>query len=140
MAAVGVVMTVGVYGFVAIIVKLDDLGLYLQEQTGASKYHDRLRLLGAGILWFAPFLLRFLSVAGTIAMFLVGGGIITHNIEWMHHVSTAIESHLNWIPLVGGLLKALGSMTLDTIVGVLSGAVVLAIVSGIRRMLFGSEH
>lgn len=76
LSAIALVMTVGVYGLVACIVKLDDLGLYLSRKGMA---------LGRGILWAAPFLMKTLSVVGTAAMFLVGGQILVHGIPPVHH-------------------------------------------------------
>ena len=81
LVGIAVVMTVGVYGLVAGIVKLDDVGLYLSRRTGGVR---RARL-GAAILRAAPWLMKFLSVAGTAAMFLVGGGILAHGIPPLHH-------------------------------------------------------
>ncbi|NTV87770.1 MAG: DUF808 domain-containing protein, partial [Burkholderiaceae bacterium] len=80
LTGIAVIMTVGVYGFVAGIVKLDDLGLWLSRKTSSAA-----RLLGAGIVRAAPWLMRGLSVAGTAAMFLVGGGILTHGVPALHH-------------------------------------------------------
>ena len=79
LSAIAVLMTAGVYGLVACIVKLDDLGLYLSQRLGA------LRMLGIGILRTAPILMKTLSVLGTAAMFLVGGGILVHGIPPVHH-------------------------------------------------------
>lgn len=103
LAIISLVMTVGVYGFVACIVKLDDLGFILREKKRPIKQIGLL-LIGA-----APILMKFLAVAGTIAMFLVGGSIITHGIPVIHHY---IE-HLSSITLMG----------VDFLVGVSSGAI-----------------
>ncbi len=78
--AIAVVMTVGVYGLVAGIVKLDDAGLYLSRREGESGLVRAKRALGRGILRVAPWLMKFLSIAGMVAMFLVGGGILAHNV------------------------------------------------------------
>ncbi|MCU0813815.1 MAG: DUF808 domain-containing protein [Burkholderiaceae bacterium] len=83
LTAVALLMTVGVYGVVAGIVKLDDLGLYLSRRPGAGA--GGRRALGRGILRAAPFLMKGLSVAGTVAMFLVGGGILVHGVPALHH-------------------------------------------------------
>src|SRR5690606_31331442 len=79
--AISAALTVGVYLLVAGIVKMDDLGLVLQAQKHSVK-----KALGRGILWFAPQLLRVLSVLGTAAMFLVGGGIVVHGLPPLHHL------------------------------------------------------
>lgn len=78
---ISILMTFGVYGLVAGIVKLDDLGLWLNQQSsvGAQKF-------GRLILWFAPYLMKTLGVVGTIAMFLVGGGLITHSVPFLHSI------------------------------------------------------
>ena len=89
LATVAILITIGVYGLVAGIVKLDDLGLYLIQKTSVAA-----QKIGAGILVFAPWLMKALSVFGTIAMFMVGGGIITHDISFFHHISQAITESL----------------------------------------------
>lgn len=115
LVAVGLVMTVGVYGLVAMIVKLDDLGLYLDARGGA------LAPLGRAIVRVAPLSMKFLSVAGTIAMFVVGGEILAHGVPPVHH---ALE------PL-GGFLQAIAG----ALFGALAGAIVLGIVTLGRRVL-----
>ena len=78
LAGISTLMTVGVYGLVAGIVKIDDLGLLLSQKPGSGAWHGGLRRIGAALLWFAPRLMKGLSVVGTVAMFLVGGGILLH--------------------------------------------------------------
>lgn len=78
LAGISTLMTVGVYGLVAGIVKIDDLGLLLSQKPGSGVWHGGLRRIGAALLWFAPRLMKGLSVVGTVAMFLVGGGILLH--------------------------------------------------------------
>ena len=78
LAGISTLMTVGVYGLVAGIVKIDDLGLLLSQKSGSGVWHGGLRRIGAALLWFAPRLMKGLSVVGTVAMFLVGGGILLH--------------------------------------------------------------
>jgi predicted DNA repair protein MutK len=117
LCGIGVLMTIGVYGLVAGIVKLDDLGLWLSRRAGAAA------ALGRGILAFAPWLMKGLSVAGTAAMFLVGGGILTHGLPFLHHAIEAAAAGLH-----GALLSA-ASMLADALVGVIAGAVVLALVA-----------
>jgi uncharacterized protein len=132
LVGLAILMTVGVYGLVAGIVKIDDLGLYLNERGRARGDAGKLqRALGAGILWVAPLLMKLLSIAGTVAMFLVGGGILTHGIpglhDWVHHQAERLHS----APLVATVLGAL----VDAGVGVLAGAVVLAVVTGVKRVV-----
>jgi predicted DNA repair protein MutK len=85
---ISALMTVGVYGLVAGIVKLDDLGLYLKSRPSQTSWQ---LLIGQGLLSFAPLLMKFLGIAGTIAMFLVGGGIVTHNIPLLHHLQSGLH-------------------------------------------------
>lgn len=119
LAAVAGVMTVGVYGLVAGIVKLDDLGLYLSRRAGAVAQR-----IGAGLLRAAPLLMKFLSVAGTAAMFLVGGGILAHGVPAVHHAIEHVTAPVAAVPMAGGLLTAVG----QGLVGVVAGAAVLALV------------
>ena len=123
LAGVAVAMTVGVYGLVAAIVKLDDAGLWLSRRPGAAAQATGRLLLAA-----APWLMKALSVAGTAAMFLVGGGILVHGIAPLHH---AIERFFQ--PL-GGWLQAGGTLLADAAVGVAAGALVLAGVMLVQRL------
>jgi uncharacterized protein len=137
MALVGVaiLMTVGVYGLVAGIVKLDDAGLFLTRRAGNSAGARFLRGLGAGILKSAPYLMKSLSVAGTVAMFLVGGGILTHGIAPVHHGIEELAHHAGEVSVIGGLLAALTPSLANTVVGILAGAVALALVLVGKRVL-----
>ena len=90
LVGIALLMTVGVYGFVAGIVKLDDAGLHLSRSAGADAWAGFKRALGGGILRAAPWLMKALSVAGTAAMFLVGGGILTHGVPALHHGIEAV--------------------------------------------------
>ena len=116
LAGIAVIMTVGVYGLVAGIVKLDDLGLYMSRMKGL------LAAIGRGILRAAPWLMKILSIAGTAAMFLVGGGILTHGIPPLHH---AIEQLAQG---VGGVGQVLLPTLLDGLAGIVAGGLVLAVV------------
>ena len=122
LSSIAIIMTVGVYGLVAGIVKLDDAGLYLTQRPGKI-----FQSLGRGILWAAPFLMKSLSILGTAAMFLVGGGILTHGIPWLHH---AIET----VAKSGGFLAPIIPSLLDGLCGLLAGAAVLLLVSGVQRL------
>jgi hypothetical protein len=135
LVGVSVLMTVGVYGLVAGIVKLDDAGLALGRATGDSGGARFKRSLGAGLLKTAPVLMKFLSVAGTVAMFLVGGGIISHGIPVLHHAIEGLEHHVAAVPVVGGVLGALSGMLANTVVGLLAGAVALLLVLGVKKVL-----
>ncbi len=120
LVAIAVAMTAGVYGLVAGIVKLDDLGLYLSRKGAAAA------TIGRGILWLAPWLMRTLSIAGTAAMFLVGGGILVHSIGPLHHAIEGIAPTGG----LGSLVLALG----NALVGIVAGALVLAVVLGIKKV------
>jgi hypothetical protein len=131
LAGIALVMTVGVYGLVAAIVKLDDGGLALSRQTGDGAWPRVQRGLGRSILTLAPWLMKGLSIAGTAAMFLVGGGILTHGLPPLHHaIGHALGDR-------AAVLQAAGPMLADAIVGVVAGAAVLAVVSLVRRLRRG---
>ena len=124
--AIAMIMTIGVYGLVAGIVKLDDLGLHMMLKKGTSIFKQIIRKIGAGILAFAPKLMWFLSVAGTAAMFLVGGSIIGHGIPAIHHMSEALVASVQNLPAIGGVLKVVGPMLVDAVVGLIVGAICVA--------------
>ena len=121
-SAIALIMTVGVYGLVAGIVKLDDIGLHMMLKKGSNISKQIIRKIGAGILAFAPKLMRFLSIAGTAAMFLVGGSIIGHGIPFIHHLSEAVVASVQNLPVIGGVLKVIAPMLVDAIVGLIVGA------------------
>ena len=127
LTGIAVIMTIGVYGIVAGIVKLDDLGLYLSTRPG--NFARVRRAVGRGILLTAPYLMKFLSIAGTAAMFLVGGGILTHGIPVIGHW---IEDFAKGL---GSPLSAVAPTLLDGIVGIIAGALVLGVVSVARQLL-----
>ena len=120
-AVVAIIMTVGVYGLVACIVKLDDLGLYLMLKKGKSMYKQIQRKLGKYLLAFAPMLMRTLSVVGTLAMFMVGGSIIGHGIPALHHW----PDYMAEMPL--GLVF-IAPILIDALVGLIVGAIGLSLV------------
>jgi|TARA_R110000772_G_scaffold28935_14_gene72653 predicted DNA repair protein MutK len=127
-----IAITIGVYGLVAAIVKLDDLGLYLLRKSVAGRFNAMQRSVGRGLLVFAPFLMKLLTVVGTIAMFLVGGGIIVHSFSWLNRQFTNIEQ---WIGgYLGTFSESILSILLDGITGIVAGGLVLAIVSTISRL------
>ncbi|WDR34546.1 DUF808 domain-containing protein [Pseudomonas serboccidentalis] len=122
MSGIAIVMTVGVYGLVAGIVKLDDLGLWLTQKPGSAA-----KSIGNAILRAAPYMMKGLSVIGTAAMFLVGGGILTHGIPVLHH----------WIESVGAAAGSAGfavPVLLNGVAGIIAGAVVLAVVSVVGKI------
>jgi predicted DNA repair protein MutK len=122
MSGIAIVMTVGVYGLVAGIVKLDDLGLWLTQKPGQVA-----KKVGSAILSAAPYMMKTLSVVGTAAMFLVGGGILTHGVPVVH----------DWIEGVGAASGSVGfavPMLLNGVAGIIAGAVVLAVVSVVGKI------
>ncbi|RYZ81199.1 MAG: DUF808 family protein, partial [Moraxellaceae bacterium] len=128
---IALMMTVGVYGFVALIVKLDDMGLHLMQKSPAkTDVHYR---IGTLLLAAAPKLMKFLSVAGTWAMFLVGGGILSHNLAPIHHVVVAAEAALSNLP-GAGVWQLLASSLLDCLTGIAAGLLVLLGVKGMAKL------
>ncbi len=132
LVGIGLIMTVGVYGFVAGIVKLDDAGLHLSNAQGAQAWQGFQRALGRGILAAAPWLMKALSVAGTAAMFLVGGGILTHGLAPLHHGIEVLGQQTEaW---GGALASVLTPLLADAVVGVVAGALVLLVVTALGRL------
>jgi uncharacterized protein len=123
---IALLMTGGVYGLVAGIVKVDDGGLHLSRRTGSGTWAQAQRALGGAILRLAPWLMRALSVAGTVAMFLVGGGIISHGIGPLHH----------WLEGVAAAAPAglPASLLFDGLIGVVAGALVAGSVFLAQRL------
>ncbi|CRM11879.1 Inner membrane protein YedI [Pseudomonas sp. 31 R 17] len=122
LSGIAIVMTAGVYGLVAGIVKLDDLGLWLTQKPGQVA-----RNIGGAILSAAPYMMKSLSVIGTAAMFMVGGGILTHGVPVVHH----------WIETVSqnsGALAWLMPTLLNAVAGIIAGAVVLAAVMSVSKV------
>lgn len=134
LCTIAMAMTVGVYGIVAGIVKLDDAGLHLSRQNGANFWHACQRACGAVLINLSPYLMKSLSIAGTIAMFMVGGGILTHGIpgahEWIEHLAHGAGG----LPGLGRFVEALLPTLLDALAGVAAGGVVLAIVATANRL------
>ncbi len=132
--AIAILMTIGVYGLVVGIVKLDDAGLHLERKRGEGKAAQLQRRIGGWLLQAAPLLMKFLSVAGTVAMFMVGGGILTHGIPLLHHTIQDASEIFAGVPGVGGALEVTVSALLDALAGIVAGALVLGTVLGARRI------
>lgn len=132
-STIAIIMTIGVYGLVAGIVKLDDGGLALLKATSKNIWGDFQRGLGHAILWFAPALMKTLSVVGTAAMFLVGGSIVLHGIPYTHHLQHYVDEWVLTVPRIGDILSATLPLLIDGFAGVLIGAGLLAIVSIVSR-------
>ncbi|HEY1229437.1 MAG TPA: DUF808 family protein, partial [Ramlibacter sp.] len=127
LVGIAVAMTVGVYGLVAGIVKLDDAGLYLSQRANGAA-----QAVGRGLLRLAPWLMKTLSILGTAAMFLVGGGILVHGVPALGH---AIEA---WLAQWGGAASVFGSMLANLVVGMIAGAIVLLAVE-LGKKMFGRK-
>lgn len=122
LSMVAVLLTIGVYGLVAAIVKMDDVGLYLHRTGGALA-----RLLGRALLLAAPRLMKLLTVLGTVAMFLVGGGILAHGLPGAHDIAHHLTEAVAGLPTIGGLLALAAPAVLDGALGVLAGAAALLV-------------
>lgn len=122
LAGIGFLMTVGVYGFVAGIVKLDDMGAWLLTRANTAA-----KAIGKLLLLAAPKLMRLLTVVGTAAMFLVGGGILSHGIPLLHHLVLPVATAAGSLGWLVGLLA-------DALVGVVGGVLALGVMTGINAL------
>ena len=129
LSVIAIVMTVGVYGLVAMIVKIDDLGLYLTQQASSFK-----QTIGRGLLAFAPKLMKTLTIVGTIAMFLVGGGIITHAVSSLHHLTEEAVNHAALIPTVGSIVGAITPTLINMVIGFVAGLLVVLVVHLVQKI------
>lgn len=129
LVGIAILMTLGVYGLVAGIVKLDDLGLALSRRAGALA-----SAVGRGILRVAPWLMKSLSIIGTAAMFMVGGGILTHGIRAVHHFIESSAQDALGLPYVGVVLGGLLPTLLDMAFGIVAGGLILALVTVAGRL------
>ena len=115
--AIAIIMTVGVYGFVALIVKLDDMGLYLLRQQGQLQH-----AIGKSLLLTAPLIMKALAVIGTIAMFLVGGGILAHGVPLLHDINHALQPF-------GRVATVASEALIHLVLGMLVGSLALFLVT-----------
>jgi predicted DNA repair protein MutK len=139
LSGIALLMTVGVYGFVAGIVKLDDGGLLLSRAAGDTAFSRFKRALGAAILRAAPWLMKALSVAGTVAMFLVGGGILTHGVAPLHHSIEALAQRLAEAPAALTLVAPLAPLLLNAVAGLGAGALVFGVVQLVTKLRQGRQ-
>ncbi len=128
LSLVAIIMTIGVYGIVAGIVKLDDLGLHLMLKQGKNFYRQLQRKIGEKILAAAPILMNILSIVGTAAMFLVGGGIIVHGFPDLHHGIEHLTENL------GGFSATIAAQSANAFVGVVAGAIVLLALTTFKKL------
>ncbi|QYJ85491.1 DUF808 domain-containing protein [Shewanella mesophila] len=134
LSVIAVLMTIGVYGLVAGIVKLDDAGLYLSQRQGQGGLTRFWRWIGGGLVNAAPYLMRGLTLVGTIAMFMVGGGILTHGIHIIGEQFNLWASLVaQWI-VIGPFLSMLTPSLLNSLFGVIAGAIVLLLMSLIGKL------
>jgi uncharacterized protein len=138
LVGIALLMTVGVYGLVAGIVKLDDAGLYLSQRSGEGASTRAIRGLGRGILAFAPILMRLLSVLGTAAMFLVGGGILSHGIPWLEHPIKGLAGRLAagnaWEVALAAITPLLANLAVGLVAGALA-VLAVTLVRGVGRAI-----
>jgi len=125
LSGLAIAFTVGVYGFVAAIVKLDDLGLYLLRKSITGNFNGMQKLCGRALLIFAPFLMKTLTIVGTIAMFLVGGGILVHSFTWLHHQVEKLVQLTS--ASVGQVAEIVMPITLEGIVGLIAGLIIFSV-------------
>ena len=133
LSGIALVMTLGVYGLVAGIVKLDDVGLWLTRKSSSAA-----QALGRGLVSFTPWLMKGLSVAGTAAMFLVGGGILAHGVPFLHHASESAGTAAAQWP-GGPVWSVLAPNGVNALVGIVAGALVLAGVMLVQRVRGGTD-
>ncbi|WP_166422342.1 DUF808 domain-containing protein [Paraglaciecola sp. 20A4] len=127
-----IAITIGVYGLVAGIVKLDDAGLYMLRKSVSGSFNAIQRFIGRSLLIIAPLLMKSLAIIGTIAMFLVGGGIIVHSVPIIHHfVANALTS----LAGLGSIVNSVLPIVADGVVGIIAGGLVLLVISLASKIL-----
>lgn len=134
---IALLMTIGVYGLVAGIVKLDDLGLHLMLKKGTSIFKQIVRKVGSWLLAGTPYLMRFLSIAGTAAMFLVGGSIIGHGLPFLHHFTENLVAMLQPISRV---LAMISPLLIEAVTGLLVGAICVGVLELFKRITRKNAH
>lgn len=128
LSGIALLVTVGVYGLVAGIVKLDDLGLYLSKKASSAA-----QAFGRAIVAAAPWFMKTLSIVGTAAMFMVGGQILVHGVPPIHHAVDAVAQAVSGGS--AGMIFGVVSTILNALAGVVAGGIIVAVVMGIKRML-----
>ncbi|HEC8323965.1 TPA: DUF808 domain-containing protein [Providencia rettgeri] len=129
LSIIALVMTIGVYGLVAGIVKLDDLGFYLQKKTSSL-----LKKLGNTLIYSTPYLMKTLSVVGTAAMFMVGGGILTHGISYISEWITEISFTATLTPIIGSTMQFILPTIINLFFGLVTGLILVAIISLFKKL------
>ena len=133
-SCIALLVTLVVYGLVAVIVKLDDAGIYLLKSKATGAISNAKRSFGRLLLLFAPRLMKSLSVVGTIAMFLVGGGILVHGLPFLAALSHHVEEIVASIKTIGFVLAVIVPILMDGFFGVLMGGALVGGATGIKRL------
>jgi predicted DNA repair protein MutK len=134
LCGIALLMTVGVYGIVAAIVKLDDAGYYLSQKEGEGTWLAVQHWVGGQLLSFAPWLMKALGVIGTVAMFLVGGGILVHGFHFIDVAIKQLQGMVEGLAAVGPFLAAITPTLGGLVVGMIAGAIVVAAVQGFQKL------
>jgi len=134
LSLMSILFTVVVYGFVAFIVKIDDLGLYLLRKSVSGNFNKLQRNAGRALLSFAPILMKMLTIVGTVAMFLVGGGIIAHGIPYLQHLVEHSVDVVSVFPTVGSIAGSLTGVILNGVIGILAGLLALATFTMVHKI------
>lgn len=131
---IAVLMTIGVYGLVAAIVRMDDVGLAWSADQGTTTSGSIKRALGSALLSFAPYLMKTLTIVGTAAMFLVGGGILLHGIPGGIEFTQAAEAVGQSLDVLPGLMSVLAGMVVNGIGGLIAGGILVALMTAFKKM------
>nr|WP_281423949.1 DUF808 domain-containing protein [Oceanobacter mangrovi] len=138
LSGIAVLMTAFVYGLVGGIVKLDDVGLYLSRKSSAL-----LKSIGNVLVAAAPWLMKVLSVLGTAAMFMVGGGILVHGLPWIHHLvqhSAETAEQVSHLPAISSILGGLVNVLLNAVTGIIAGGLLASIALGVAKLRGKPAH
>ncbi len=130
-AGIALLMTIGVYGLVGLIVKLDDIGLHLLKKPDGGALR---RAVGQGLLSTAPKLMHLLALVGTIAMFMVGGGILVHGWPFAHHLIEGAAAVVATLPTVGAVLAVVTPTLLNTVAGVAAGLLLVLAMTLVSKL------
>jgi predicted DNA repair protein MutK len=139
-SGIALIMTAGVYGLVAVIVKLDDVGLHLCQKPTLNLWAKIRHQVGRVFLHGAPYLMKLLAIVGTAAMFMVGGGILMHGIPIAHHFIERLAQNASVVPSIGHILEVLAASLLNALAGIVFGALVLVVVTLSRRVYDRFKH
>ncbi len=134
-ASIAMIMTVGVYSLVAGIVKLDDVGLHLVKNEATDWWGACRHASGRGLLRLAPLLMKTLSIVGTAAMFLVGGGILMHGLPGAHLLARTVDATARGLVPIGGILAFFAPLLLNALTGILAGGLAFLAVKLTRGIM-----